>query len=97
MPYYAQFDEDGKVKAVTENPSAPCDGVIEIDGLRTDLFGFTRGQVCEMLDIPKPDPADAPDAKVRVALAKMVEMMDSGDEPGAGSEWHAEAVAALNQ
>jgi len=29
------------------------------------------------------------------ALAKMVNMMDTGDEHGAGSEWHTEASAAI--
>lgn len=29
------------------------------------------------------------------ALEEMVAMMDCGDEPGAGSEWHAKAVAVI--
>jgi hypothetical protein len=30
-------------------------------------------------------------------LKQMVDMMNSGDEPGAGSQWHTEAVAALRE
>ncbi len=32
---------------------------------------------------------------VRGVLRQMVEMMDKGDEPGAGSHWHLEATLAL--
>jgi hypothetical protein len=30
-------------------------------------------------------------------LAKMVQLMDEGEEPGAGSAWHVRATAALKQ
>lgn len=37
----------------------------------------------------------APTDAVRAALQEMVDMMDSGDEHGAGSPWHQRATAAL--
>lgn len=37
----------------------------------------------------------APTDPVRAALQEMVDMMNSGDEHGAGSRWHQRAVAAL--
>ena len=37
--------------------------------------------------------AAAPD--LLEALKEMVDMMDSGDEPGSGSEWHIQASTAI--
>lgn len=39
----------------------------------------------------------AENAKLRDSLQEMVQMMDSGDEHGAGSNWHTKARAALGE
>ncbi len=91
----ASFSKHSKSEIkITELYLAPIDQSARIKELEADLIKVGKENASLWF---RNDELQATNAELVEVLQEMVDMMDSGDEHGAGSEWHIKATNALTK